>query len=175
MLNGEKTSLKAGERKEVAEGTTLCYGGGEGKVVIPALKRQLKKTGQCLMVPLSESGAAHYASALKSMANIAFWDSTESVRHGAGTKGETAYEKEGVIVLGKDQNELVIAGKEFGPLPVTAVLKSPDGKEVARYENDESEVTVFRIGRNTLSDGMKIELYNGFEELMLTRRIRIDE
>lgn len=173
-INAQKVSLQKGDVKELAEGTTICYLSGKGKVAFAALKKQLKKPKRCLMIPISESSAKSFASDIKNKLTIAFWDSSESVRHGAGTKGETEYESEGAFVLTPEQNELVIYGKEFGPLPVSVVLTNKEGNEVAVFENEESEVTLFRISRYLLENEMKLEIFNGFEELMLSKKIVVE-
>ena len=170
-INTQEVNLKKGEKKELQEGTTLCYIKGKGKVVIPTMKKQLKKSGRCLMIPLSTTTAQSYASSIKSMATVAFWDSSESVRHGAGTKGETEFDSDEPFVIGKKQKELIIYGKEFGPLPVMVVLKDSAGQEVMVFQNEESETTIVHIAKNQLATGMSLEVYNGFEELMLSKKI----
>jgi len=172
-INTQELSMHKGEKKELKEGTTLCYINGKGKVVIPALKKQLKKSGRCLVTPLSSSTAQSYASSIKDMATIAFWDSSESVRHGAGTKGETEFDSSKPFVLNKGQKELLIYGKEFGPLPVVVTLKDAKGNEIMSFENDESETTIVHIGKNKLKTGMSVEIYNGFEELMLSKKVMV--
>lgn len=173
-INAQEVSLQKGDVRELAEGTTICYLSGKGKVAFPALKKQLKKPKRCLMVPISESSAQTFASDIKDKLTIAFWDSSESVRHGAGTKGETEFDSEGAFILTPEQSELLIYGKEFGPLPVLIVLKDESGEEVLSFENEDSETTIVHIGKSQLTTGMTLEIYNGFEELMLSKNIIIE-
>ncbi|WP_304544570.1 hypothetical protein [Sulfurimonas microaerophilic] len=170
-INTQKTTLKKGQKQELTEGSTICFVDGKGKVVIPALKKQLKKPGRCLMVPLSEGTVTSYMADMKHKATIALWDSSESVRHGTGTKGQTEFNNDGAFILTPEQKELVIYGKEFGPLPVVVHLLDANGGEVMSFENEESETTLVRIGKQNLKTGMTVEVYNGFEELMLSKKV----
>ncbi|WP_428739696.1 hypothetical protein [Sulfurimonas sp.] len=174
-INTQKVSLAKGTVQELSEGTTLCYVGGDGKVVIPSYKKQLKKAGRCFTIPLSNNSATSYLADIQNKANVAFWDASENVRHGAGTKGETKFENDDAFVLTADQKELIIYGKEFGPLPVTVSLKDKDGKEVLSFENEDSEITLVRIGKEQLKTGMRIEVYNGFEEFILNKKIIVED
>lgn len=173
-INTQELSMQKGQKQELKEGTTLCYISGKGKVVIPELKKQLKKSGRCLMIPLTNSTAQSYASSIKDMATVAFWDSSESVRHGAGTKGETEFDSSEAFILNNEQKELLIYGKEFGPLPVVIILKDEKGNELMSFENEESETTIVHIGKNQLKTGMSVEIYNGFEELMLSKNVVVE-
>jgi len=173
-INAQKVSLQKGDVKELVEGTTICYLRGKGKVIFPSLKKQLKKPKRCLLIPISESAAQTYAGDIKNKLTVAFWDSSESVRHGAGTKGETEFESEGSFVLTPKQNELLIYGKEFGPLPVLIVLKDENGAEVLSFVNEDSETTIVSIGRGQLHTGMSLDIYNGLEELLLSKKIILE-
>jgi len=174
-INAQEVHLQKGDVKEFTEGTTICYLKGKGKVAFPTLKKQLKKPKRCLMIPISESSAQTYAADIKNKLTVAFWDSSESVRHGAGTKGETEFDSEGAFVLSAQQSELLIYGKEFGPLPVLVILKDESGEEVLSFENEDSETTIVHIGRNQLTTGMSLEIYNGFKELMLSKKIIVEK
>jgi len=174
-INTQEIVLKKGDTKELQEGTTLCYVKGTGKLVLPALKRQLKKEGRCLIIPLTEATASNYINDLKNRATVAIWNSKENVRHGAGTKGETEFENQGAFVLMLQQKELLIYGKEFGPLPVLVVLKDKTGKGIMSFENEESTTTLVRIGKDKLTTGMRIDIYNGFKELLLSKNIVIED
>jgi hypothetical protein len=173
-INTQEVAFKKGSKSVLSEGTTICYVSGKGKVVIPELKKQLKKAGRCLMVPIAEGSVTTYMQDMKNKATVAFWDSSESVRHGAGTKGQTEFNNDGAFVLTPDQKELVIFGKEFGPLPVVVVLQDADGNEIMSFENEESETTLVHIGKQTLKTGMSVEVYNGFEELMLSKKVVVE-
>lgn len=173
-INTQEFHFKKGDIQELSEGSTICFISGKGKVVIPELKKQLKKPNRCFMIPISESTASNYAADIKNKLTVAFWDSAESVRHGAGTKGETKYESAEPFVVTSEQKELIIYGKEFGPLPVTAKLINQEGKEVLVFENDDSETTIFHINKDFLKDGMKLEIYNGFEELMVRKKLTLE-
>jgi len=173
-INTQQIRLQKGQKQELAGGSTICFVDGKGKVVIPELKKQLKKPGRCLMVPLAEGSVTSYVADMKHKASIALWDSSESVRHGAGTKGQTEFENDGAFVLTPTQEELVIFGKEFGPLPVVVVLKDANGNELMSFENEESKTTLVHIGKHNLKTGMKVEVYNGFEELMLSKKVVVE-
>jgi len=174
-INTQAVHLQKGDTRTLEEGSTICFVEGGGKIVVPELKKQLKKPGRCLMVPISEGKVSSYMADLKNKATVAFWDSSESVRGGKGTKGETEFDDNGVFLITKDQQELLIFGKEFGPLPVLIVLKDATGSEIMSFENEESETTIVRIGRAQLKSGMRLDIYNGFEELMLSQKIVVEE
>jgi hypothetical protein len=173
-INAQEVKFKKGDKSALEEGTTICYKSGEGKVAIPELKKQLKKPGRCLMIPISEGSATSYIADMKNKATVAFWDSSESVRHGAGTKGQTEFDTEGSFVVKSEEKELLIYGKEFGPLPVLVVLKDEAGSELMSFENEESETTLVRIGKQNLKTGMSLEIYNGLEELMLSKKVVVE-
>ncbi|MBA3025264.1 MAG: hypothetical protein FP820_02515 [Sulfurimonas sp.] len=172
-LNTQELTLQENATRNVEEGSTICYLSGEGKINIPALKRQLKKTGQCLMIPISQSTADQYIKSIKDMTTIAYWDPSENVRHGAGTKGELEYESK-ELHIAKGQAELIINGKEFGPLPVVALLKDKEGNEIAKFENEESDTTFFRISRYFLNKSARLEIYDGFDKLLLSQKIILE-
>lgn len=173
-INTQEVNFKKGDVSTLDEGTTICYVSGEGKLAIPELKKQLKKAGRCLMVPISEGSATSYMADMKNKATVAFWDSSESVRHGAGTKGQTEFDAEGSFIVKAEEKELLIYGKEFGPLPVLVLLKDESGNELMSVENNESETTIVHIGKKSLKTGMSVEIYNGFEELMLSKKIVVE-
>jgi len=173
-INGQELAVKKGEHKELADGVTLCYEGGDGKVVIKKLKKQLKKEGRCLLVPVDKSQATTYIADMKHKMVVAFWDGTQSVSHGAGTKGVRTYNNEGSFVLTPKQKELVIYSEEFGPLPVTLIIKDKQGQEVMRFENDESEITLIHIDKKRLQTGMTLTVFNGFDEPILKKAIIVE-
>lgn len=172
-IDTKEVSLKKGSVVELTEGTTVCFVSGKGKFVIPALKKQLKKPKRCLMIPISQSELVSYTEDIKNKLTVAFWDSSESVRHGSGTKGETEYDSNENLVVSENQKELFIMG-EFGPLDVLVVLRDSDGEEVLVFENSDSDVTIVRIAKEQLKSGMKLEIYNGFEDLLLSKNIVVE-
>lgn len=174
-VNTLTTRLKVGTTLDILEGTTVCYVKGKGKVIFPQLKKQLKKRGRCLLVPLSEENSESYIADIKNKITVAFWDSSESVHHGSGTKGNKEFTNSTPIIVSKSQNELVLYGKEFGPLPVTVVLKDKKGQILEHFENDESETTLVRISRAQFQEATSLEIYNGFEEKILTKEIKLKE
>ena len=173
-INAQEITLKNNETKEVSEGATLCFVSGQGSVKIPDLKRQLKKSGQCIMTPSSEGAVATQMNTLKTMANSSLWDSTEKVKQGVGTKGTAEFEQGGTLALSKEQTELVLHAKEFGPLPVVAIVKTATNQEVMRLENEENIVTLFRIPKKLLSSGMQLEVYNGLDEKIISKKILVE-
>ena len=172
-INTKEVSLKKGSTIELSEGTNICFVGGEGKLVIAELKKQLKKPKRCLIIPISESQALSYATDIKNKLTVAFWDSSESVRHGAGTKGEAQYDSSQDLVIGENQSELLFMG-EFGPLEVLVILRNSEGQEILVFENSDSDITIIRIAKEQLQTGMRLEVYNGFEKLILSKRIIIE-
>jgi len=43
------------------------------------------------------------------------------------------------------------------------------------FENDESDVTFIRIAKDSLKTGMTLEVYNGFEEPLMQRKIIVEK
>ena len=172
-IDTKDVSLNKDSVIDLKEGSTVCFVRGKGKLVIPLLKKQLKKPHRCLMVPISESELLSYTTDIKNKLTVAFWDSSESVRHGTGTKGATEYDSSKNIVVHKHQTELLVMG-EFGPLQVLVTLVDETGKEILVIENSDSDVTIVKIARNKLKRGMRLNIYNGFEELLLSKKIVIE-
>ena len=170
-INSQEMVLKSGDTKEILEGSTLCFISGEGSIKIPELKRQLKKNGQCIMLPSSDNSVASHANSLKTLASSALWDSSENVKHGTGTKGVAEFEKGGTFTLSKEQTELVLYAKEFGPLPVVAIVKNAQNQEIIRLENEDSTETLFRIPKKLLESGMQLEVFNGLDEKLISKKI----
>ncbi len=174
-INTQEVLLKKGEVKNLQEGTTICYMDGKGKLTFKELKKQLKKKGRCLMIPLNKSASKNYLADMKHKFEIAYLDSSESISHGTGTKGQTIFKKSGKLLVKAKDSELIIYSKEFGPLPVSIVLKNKNGKKLMHFENDESDITFIRIAKRFLKTGMVVEVYNGFEEQLMQRQIILKE
>jgi len=174
-INTQEVLLKKGEVKNLQEGTTICYMDGKGKLTFKELKKQLKKKGRCLMIPLDKSDSKSYLEDMKHKFEVAYLDSSESVNHGTGTKGQATFKEDGELLIKAKDSELVIYSEEFGPLPVSIILKDKDGNEVMEFENDESDVTFIRIAKDSLKTGMTLEVYNGFEEPLMQRKIIVEE
>lgn len=173
-INAKEMALKKGASIELPEGSTVCFVSGKGKLAIKALKKQLKKPKRCLMVPISKSQAISYMADVKKKLTISLWDSSESVRHGAGTKGQTEYDTSAPLVVKADQKELLVTG-EFGPLDVLVVLLDKEGNEVIAVENSDSDMTIVRIAREQLQTGMTLKISNGFEEVVVSKKIVVEE
>lgn len=172
-IDTKEISLKKGSVLELKDGSNVCFVSGKGKFVVPTLKKQLKKPKRCFMVPISKSELAGYTAEIKNKLTVAFWDSSESVLHGAGTKGMKKYDSSKVLIVGPNQQELFVIG-EFGPLEVSAILREKDGTEILSFENTKSDITIIRIAREQLKSGMRLEVYNGFGELLLNKRIVVE-
>ena len=172
-VNAKEVALKKDAHIELTEGSTVCFVSGKGKLTIPTLKKQLKKPNRCLTLMNSVSEVTSYIKDIKNSLNVSLWDSSEDVHHGVGTKGKTEYDSNAPIVVKKGQKELVVTG-EFGPLDVTTLLLDKNGKEVMVFENTDSDITVVKIPKEQLQTGMRLEIYNGFEDLLVRKRIIIE-
>ncbi|WNY97959.1 hypothetical protein SUSP_000377 [Sulfurospirillum sp. 'SP'] len=170
-INSQEIVLKNGETKEILDGSTLCFISGEGSIKIPELKRQLKKNGQCIMLPVSNNSITSQVNSLKTLASTSLWDSSENVKHGTATKGVAEFEQGGTLTLKKEQTELILHAKEFGPLPVIAIVKNAQNQEIIRLENEDSTETLFRIPRKLLESGMQLEVFNGLDEKLISKKI----
>jgi len=174
-INTHKLSMQKGQTRELKEGSTICYVSGDGKLVIKELRVQLKKAGRCVMIPISKESASSYMVDMKNKMKIAFWDSTESVRHGVGTKANTEFDSSKNIFITAQQKELLLYSKEFGPLPVNVMLKDKNGQVLMNVENESSDITIVHIAKGQLKTGMHIEVYNGFDELLLSKKIIVEK
>ena len=75
------------------------------------------------------------------------------------------------IVLKNSSEDLVIYSKEFGPHPVMINLKDEKGNILMSVENEESDVTFFKVANSSIKSGYQVEVLDGFESAILIKKI----
>lgn len=165
-LNNVEKSLKDNENLALDFGSTVCFKSGEGRVLIND-KIQLKKPNKCYLIPVPEN--SNKDSILKDTIATKI-DSTEKVKSGVSTRGIINFDDGKDIIL-KGNDDLVVYSDKFGPLPITVNLKDEKGNILMSVENEESDITFFKVAGNTIKTGYKIEILSGMEEILINKKI----
>lgn len=170
-LNNVEKSLKDKESLALDFGSTVCFKSGEGRVLINE-KIQLKKPNKCYLVPTpKEFDIKDYALKAKDLISVAMIDSTEKVKSGVSTKGVNDLDDGTDIVLKSSAEDLVVYSDKFGPLPIIVNLKDENGNVLMSVENEQSDITLFKVAGNTIKTGYKVEVLNGFDEVLVSKKI----
>jgi len=171
LLNNVEKSLSKGYELALDYGTSVCFKNGKGRVVINK-RIQLKKPGKCYLVPVPKGfDIKDYVTKAKEIVSVAMIDSSESVRHGVSTKGTNDLDDGKDIVLKKDDKDLIVYSEEFGPHPIFVNLKDAKGNILMSVENEENDITFFKVDSSSVKTGYRIEVLNGFEEVLIDKRI----
>lgn len=169
-LNNVEKSLKDNQSLALDFGSTVCFKSGEGRVLIND-KIQLKKPNKCYLVPTpKEFDIKEFVSQKTEPILLTKIDSTEKVKSGVSTKGTNDLEDGKDIVL-KGNEDLVIYSDMFGPLPVTVNLKDEKGNILMSVENEDSDITLFKVAGNTVKNGYRVEVLSGMEEVLINKKI----
>lgn len=169
-LNNVEKSLKDKESLALDFGSTVCFKSGEGRVLIND-KIQLKKPNKCYLVPTpKEFDIKDYALKAKDLISVAMIDSTEKVKSGVSTKGTNDLEDGKDIIL-KGNEDLVVYSDMFGPLPITVNLKDEKGSILMSVENEDSDITLFKVAGNSVKNGYRVEVLSGMEEVLINKKI----
>jgi hypothetical protein len=171
LLNNVEKSLSKGNELALDYGTSICFKNGNGRVVINN-RIQLKKPGKCYLIPVPKGfDIKDYMAKAKEMVSVAMIDSSESVRHGVSTKGTNDLDDGKDIILKKGDKELVIYSEEFGPHPVIVNLKDENGNILISLENEENDITFFKVASSSIETGYRVEILNGFDENLIDKKI----
>jgi hypothetical protein len=170
-INNVEKSLKNGNELAIDYGSTVCFKSGKGRLLIDE-DIQLKKPNKCYLIPVPEGfDIKNYFAKAKETITIAMIDSSENVKHGVSTKGTNDLDDGKDIVLRNNSEDLVIYSKEFGPHPITINLKDEKGNILMSVENEETDVTFFKVANSSIKSGYKVEVLDGFEAPILIKKI----
>ncbi|MDD3008783.1 MAG: hypothetical protein PHQ70_07955 [Arcobacter sp.] len=169
-LNNVEKSLKNNENLALDFGSTVCFKGGEGRVLINE-KIQLKKPNKCYLVPTpKEFNIKEFVSEKTQPLLLTKIDSTEKVKSGVSTKGTNDLD-DGKDILLKGNDDLIVYSDMFGPLPVTVNLKDEKGNILMSVENEDNDITLFKVVGNSVKTGYKVEVISGMEEVLIDKKI----
>ena len=170
-INNVENSLKSGNELALDYGSTVCFKSGNGRLLIDE-NIQLKKPNKCYLVPVPEGfDIKDYIAKAKDTVMITMIDSSENVKHGVSTKGTNDLDDGKDIVLKNSSEDLVIYSKEFGPHPVMINLKDEKGNIIMSVENEESDITFFKVANSSIKSGYQVEVLDGFESPILIKKI----
>ena len=168
-LNNQDKNLKKDDELIIDDGTTVCFKSGNGRVIINE-RIQLIKSERCYLIPVSKSfNLDEYLSKAKSSL-VSILNTNENIKHGTGTKGINYLVDEKDIIL-KNNNDLIIYSNQFGPCPITINLKNEKGEIIMNVENENNDITFFRISSSNLNTGYSIEVLNGWNEIILNKKV----
>lgn len=170
-LNNVEKSLKDKQSLSLDFGSTVCFKSGEGRVLINE-KIQLKKPNKCYLVPTpKEFDIQEYTLKVKDLISVAMIDSTEKVKSGVSTKGVNELDDGKDIVLKNSAEDLVVYSDKFGPLPIIVNLKDENGNILMSVENEDSDITLFKVAGNSVKNGYRVEVLSGMEEVLINKKI----
>lgn len=170
-INNVEKSLKNGNELALEYGSSVCFKSGNGRILVNE-KIQLKKPNKCYLVPVPEGfDIKDYIAKAKDTVMITMIDSSENVKHGVSTKGTNDLDDGKDIVLKNSNEDLVIYSKEFGPHPVMINLKDEKGNILMSVENEESDITFFKVANTSIKSGYQVEVLDGFETPILIKKI----
>jgi len=171
-LNGVDKALKKGDKITLEDAVLVCFKSGNGRVIINKRRQLSKKSKKCYQTPIPKGFSIEsYMTKAKNVVSVAFLDSAETVRHGVSTKGIKDFDDKKDILVKSSSEEVVIYSKEFGPHPILVSLKDNNGKEILSYENEENDVTFFKVKSSIVKTGYIVEVKNGFDEILLSKQI----
>ncbi len=171
-LNGVDKALKKGDKITLEDAVLVCFKSGNGRVVINKRRQLSKKSKKCYQTPIPKGFSIEsYMAKAKNVVSVAFLDSAETVRHGVSTKSIKDFDDKKDILVKSGSEEVVIYSEEFGPHPILISLKDNNGKEILSYENEENDVTFFKVKSSSVQTGYTVEVKNGFDEVLLSKRI----
>lgn len=170
-LNNLPKKMKKGEELSLDYGTSVCFMEGKGRIVVNK-RIQLKKPGKCYLVPVPEGfSIKKYAKKLENAITVTMIDSSEDVRHGVSTKAVVNIDDKKDIILPKNDKELIIYSNKFGPHPVTINLKDNKGNILFSVENEENDITFFKVAASSVKTNYRIEVLDGFGGILIDKRI----
>jgi esterase/lipase superfamily enzyme len=169
LINGQEFKVPKDHNLTIKPGTMVCFVSGSGTAVIDKKIKLNSKNKNCYQVPLeNDTDLETLLSSIKEEAIIDVEkESTPSSSRGI----EALKVVKGTISLPPSKKEVVIYGKDYGPLPVTLSIKKPDGTGVKEIVNEERTTPLFRIPANYLENDSKIEMTNAFGDKLLDKKV----
>lgn len=165
-INGDKKNLQKDTQLNLTGGDSVCFLSGDGRVIINDYKQLSKNNKTCFIVPISKNtDIKELINSMKDKVYVAYFDSTESVKHGSSPKGNND-QLSTEIVLNKDQ-DLLINSDRFGPLPVEILLYDENDVLLDKFSNENESITFLIFPYKSLKSGYKFKVVNGFNQELL--------
>lgn len=172
-INGAKKNLPKDTRLSLIGGDSICFLNGDGRIIINDYKQLSRENKTCYIVPISKNAdIKEFITSLKNKVYVAYFDSTETLRHGSSAKGSNAQESSDILL--KKGQDLLISSNRFGPLPVKISIYDGNDILLDTFINEKESNTLLRISHDTLKDGYKLKILNGFDQVLLKSILKIN-
>ena len=172
-LNGTTKTLQQGTHINLTGGDSICFLSGDGRIIINDYKQLNKDNKACFIVPVNKDvNIKELIMSIKDKVYVAYFDSTETLRHGASAKGAIGQELDSVL-LQKGQ-DLLISSNQFGPLPVEISIYNESNILLDQFINEDESITFLRIPNNSLKNEYKIKIINGFKQELMKIKIVLE-
>lgn len=173
-ISGAKKILPKDTQINLIGGDSICFINGDGRIIINDYKQLTKEDKSCYIVPISKNvDMKEFIASLKDKVYVAYFDSTETLRHGSSAKGSNP-QKSSDIILKKGQ-DLLISSNRFGPLPVEISIYDENDVLLDTFTNEKELNTLLRISRDALKDGYKLKVLNGFHQELMKIKILLQD
>ena len=171
-INAEEYTFKKGHKLKLEVASNICYINGKGRILINKKVQLFSKTKKCHQLEIPKGfDIGKYLKKNKERFVLAFIESKEKVRNGVATKGSKGFDDKEDILIRKDQKELLLYSKEFGPHPIVVNIKNTQNKIIASFVNEENDITFFKVNASLLKTDYKLEILNGFDEIIVEKKI----
>jgi len=169
-INSEEKNLTKDTNVSLEEGSVICFKEGRGRIIINGVKQlSIDSNGSCETLAVSEEFNLTKWLNEKTKGVVAlFSDSKEEKGHGVGVRtAKNLTIKHGTYNLADGKKEMVIYSENFGPPPVTLIIKDANKKVVQTFEKEESLKTFFRVPTDLLDVNYTVQVTNGFNDVLL--------
>jgi len=169
-INGKEKNLTKDTKISLEEGSVVCFRKGRGRIIINGVKQlSIDSNGSCETLAVSEEFNLTKWLNEKTKGVVAlFSDSKEEKGYGVGVRdAKILITKHETYNLVDGKKEMVIYSENFGPLPVTLIIKDANKKVVQTFVNEESLKTFFRVPTDLLDVNYTVQLTNAFDEVLL--------
>lgn len=172
-INGAKKNLPKDTQINLIGGDSICFLNGDGRIIINDYKQLSRENKTCYIVPISKNvDIKEFITSLKDKVYVAYFDSTETLRHGSSAKGSNAQESSDILL--KKGQDLLISSNRFGPLPVKISIYDENDVLLDTFINEKESNTLLRISHDALKDGYKLKVLNGFDQALLKSILKIN-
>jgi len=169
-INSEEKNLTKDTNVSLEEGSVICFKEGRGRIIINGVKQlSIDSNGSCETLAVSEEFNLTKWLNEKTKGVVAlFSDSKEEKGYGVGARtAKNLTIKHGTYNLADGKKEMVIYSENFGPPPVTLIIKDANKKVVQTFEKEESLKTFFRVPTDLLDVNYTVQVTNGFNDVLL--------
>lgn len=172
-VNGNILQLSKNKKMTLTPGSSICFLDGKGKLIIDRRKQLTKKSKKCYLSPLPKSfKVSDFVDNLTSTAKVALVTGDLRIKNGVSTRGiKTSKTKYGNIEISKEQKEVIIFNKTYGPLPISLKIFDHDEYIVQEFVNEKNFVTLFRVPTNILRNNYNLVIINALDEELLNQSI----